>query len=193
MSEFYAVSAGLAPLNTALIQSKHRYFLRDGRDGVEGRAPGGYVEYVLATWLRALRFLQALETAADRHGIPGGARLIAGTVGLNTDLACILGQGGHGSAQAAPAAAPVASPDDEEVGSASRSARRSGQLGARGRERASAQACGERRSGRTGRMSSGRPKAWLHYLRLPPLPSLNGGFWRVFSSAAGAARISPRR
>ena len=105
--EFYAVSAGLAPLNTALIQSKHRYFLRDGRDGVEGRAPGGYVEYVLATWLRALRFLQALDAAANQHGIPNGARLIAGTVGLGTDLACLLGQG-EAPPQAAPAAAPVA-------------------------------------------------------------------------------------
>ena len=90
--EFYAVSAGLAPLNTALIQSKHRYFLRDGRDGVEGRAPGGYVEYILGTWLRTLRFLQALRSAAERHGLPSGARLIAGTVGLGTDLACILGE-----------------------------------------------------------------------------------------------------
>lgn len=107
--EFYAVTAGLAPLNTALIQSKHRYFLRDGRDGVEGRAPGGYVEYVLATWVRALRFLQALEAAAERHGLPGGARLIAGTVGLGTDFACILGQGrGLAGTAVAAVAAPAA-------------------------------------------------------------------------------------
>lgn len=106
--EFYAVSAGLAPLNTALIQSKHRYFLRDGQGGVEGRAPGGYVEYVLATWLRALRFLQALRRAASIHGLPGGARLIAGTVGLHSDFACILAQGGGTAAARGCAPAPVA-------------------------------------------------------------------------------------
>ena len=42
--EFYADVAGLAALNSALVQCKHRYFLRDGRDeGVRGRAPGGPV------------------------------------------------------------------------------------------------------------------------------------------------------
>ncbi|MEO6432747.1 MAG: hypothetical protein ABIO29_02060 [Sphingomicrobium sp.] len=105
--EFYAVSAGLAPLNTALIQSKHRYFLRDGRDGVDDRAPGGYVEYILGTWLRALRFLQALRSAAGSSGIPAGARLIAGTTDLNTDLACVLGEGA-GVEPAAAVAAPIA-------------------------------------------------------------------------------------
>nr|WP_294850266.1 hypothetical protein [uncultured Sphingomonas sp.] len=91
--EFYAALTGLAPLNTALIQSKHRYFLRDGRDGVEGRAPGGYVEYVMGTWVRALRFLQALDRAAHDDGLPDGARLIAGTFGLHTDFAALLDQG----------------------------------------------------------------------------------------------------
>lgn len=88
--EFYAALSGLAPLNSALIQSKHRYFLRDGRDGVEGRAPGGYVEYVMGCWVRALRFLQALDRAARDHGLPDGARLIAGTFGLHTDFAALM-------------------------------------------------------------------------------------------------------
>lgn len=88
--EFYATLSGLAPLNTALIQSKHRYFLRDGRDGIEGRAPGGYVEYVIGCWVRALRFLQALDRAARDHGLPDGARLIAGTFGLHTDFAALM-------------------------------------------------------------------------------------------------------
>lgn len=91
--EFYAVLTGLAALNSALIQSKHRYYLRDGRDGVEGRAPGGYCEYVLGTWVRALRFLQALELAADQHGLPEGARLVAGTFGLHTDFASLMREG----------------------------------------------------------------------------------------------------
>lgn len=107
--EFYSVLTGLAPLNTALIQSKHRYFLRDGCDGVEGRAPGGYCEYVLGTWLRALRFCQALERAADDHGLPDGARLVAGTFGLHTDFACLMREGEAVTpAQAAAEIAPVA-------------------------------------------------------------------------------------
>ncbi len=90
--EFYVDCAGLGELNTALIQCKHRYFLRDGRDGVEGRAPGGYVEYVLGTWLRATRFLQAVEYAANEHGVPAGAKLLAGTVALHTDFATLVEQ-----------------------------------------------------------------------------------------------------
>ena len=89
--EFYADVAGLAALNTALVQCKHRYFLRDGRDdGVRGRAPGGYVEYVLGCWLRAIRFTQALERAIAEHGLPAGARVIAGTVELNADFATVI-------------------------------------------------------------------------------------------------------
>ena len=90
--EFYVDCLGLGDLNTALIQCKHRYFLRDGRDGIEGRAPGGYVEYILSTWLRATRFLQAVERAASEHGVPEGAKLLAGTVALNTDLATLVDQ-----------------------------------------------------------------------------------------------------
>lgn len=107
--EFYSVLTGLAALNTALIQSKHRYYLRDGRDGVEGRAPGGYCEYVLGTWVRALRFLQALERAADDHGLPDGARLVAGTFGLHTDFASLMREGeAPTAAQPAAELAPVA-------------------------------------------------------------------------------------
>lgn len=105
--EFYADIAGLADLNTALVQCKHRYFLRDGRDGgVAGRAPGGYVEYVLGCWLRATRFVQALERAVADDGLPDGARVIAGSVGLDTDFATVI----EPAKQAAPASAGSASP-----------------------------------------------------------------------------------
>ena len=87
--EFYCQSAGLAELNTALIQCKHRHFLRDGRDGVEGRAPGGYVEYVLGCWLRSTRFLQAVQRATA-SGLPDGCRVIAGAVGVNADFVTVL-------------------------------------------------------------------------------------------------------
>jgi hypothetical protein len=93
--EFYCEVTGLAELNTALIGCKHRHFLRDGRDGVEGRAPGGYVEYLLGCWLRTTRFLQTVEAAVTAHGLPPGCRLIVGAVEVNADLVTILGSGGR--------------------------------------------------------------------------------------------------
>lgn len=86
--EFYCAAAGLGELNTALIGHKHRHFLRDGRDGVEGRAPGGYVEYVLGCWLRSTLFLQAVQRAAAR--LPGGCRLVAGAVAVNADFVTLI-------------------------------------------------------------------------------------------------------
>jgi hypothetical protein len=105
--EFYCTLSGLAELNTALVHCKHRRFLRDGRDGVEGRAPGGYVEYTLASWLMATRFLQAAERVVADHGLPTGCRLIVGTVEVNADFVTILGQE-QASAKASPA--PTAEP-----------------------------------------------------------------------------------
>jgi hypothetical protein len=90
--EFYCTLSGLAELNTALVHCKHRRFLRDGRDGVEGRAPGGYVEYVLGSWLLATRFLQAAERAISDYGLPNGCRLIAGAVDVNADFVTVLGR-----------------------------------------------------------------------------------------------------
>jgi len=89
--EFHLTFSGVAQLNTALINCKHRYFLRDGRDGVEGRAPGGYVEFILANWLLATRFLQAAERAVSEDCLPAGCRLIVGTIGINADFVAILG------------------------------------------------------------------------------------------------------
>ena len=89
--EFYCTLTGLAELNTALIHCKHRYFLRDGRDGVEGRAPGGYVEFILGSWLLATRFLQATERAIAEHGMPDSCRLIAGAIDINADFVTVLG------------------------------------------------------------------------------------------------------
>lgn len=107
--EFYCTLAGLAELNTALIQCKHRYFLRDGRDGVEGRAPGGYVEFILGSWLLATRFLQAAERAVADHGVPDGCRVIAGTVGVNADFVTVLGPDKPSNLASAPRAGASAS------------------------------------------------------------------------------------
>jgi hypothetical protein len=107
--EFYCTLSGLAELNTALINCKHRRFLRDGRDGVEGRAPGGYVEYVLGSWLLATRFLQATERAVAEHGLPAGCKLIAGAVDVNADFVTVLGPD-----QPAATATPKRSPSPSE-------------------------------------------------------------------------------
>ena len=106
--EFYVGIEGFASLNTALIQCKHIHFLRDGRDGVEGRAPGGYVEYQLGCWLRCIRYLQALAREIDTHGLPEGVRLIAGTFDMNSDMATILGSAKQVAVERSGAAAPVA-------------------------------------------------------------------------------------
>lgn len=108
--EFYCTLPGLAELNTALINCKHRRFLRDGRDGVEGRAPGGYVEYVLGCWLLATRFLQATERAVADHGLPAGARLIAGAVDVNADFVTVLGNEQQVSKPSAAASEPAFAP-----------------------------------------------------------------------------------
>lgn len=105
--EFYCTLSGLAALNTALISCKHRRFLRDGRDGVEGRAPGGYVEFVLGSWLLATRFLQATERAISDEGLPPGCRLVAGTVDVNADFIAILGHEQRPANTSAPSAMPA--------------------------------------------------------------------------------------
>jgi hypothetical protein len=89
--EFYCTVAGLDDLNTALVHCKHRHFLRDGRDGVEGRAPGGYVEFQLASWFMATLFLQSVERAIAMHGLPESCRPIVGSVDMNADFVCVLG------------------------------------------------------------------------------------------------------
>ncbi len=106
--EVYCAMSGLAELNGALARHKHRHFLRDGRDGVEGRAPGGYVEYVLGCWLRSTLFLQAVQRAVAEHGLPDGARLIVGAVEVHADFLCLFEPGRRVAAQAASASAPVA-------------------------------------------------------------------------------------
>ena len=111
--EFYCTLSGLAELNTALINCKHRRFLRDGRDGVEGRAPGGYVEFQLASWLLVTRFLQATERALAEHDLPSSCRLIAGAVDVNADFITILGPDQPSaltSMRAAPPAEPAFAP-----------------------------------------------------------------------------------
>jgi hypothetical protein len=91
--EFYCKISGLAEINAALINCKHRHFLRDGRDGVDRRAPGGYVEYVLGCWLLAARFLAAVTRAVSIHGAPADTLLVVGTVDMKSDFVAVIDPG----------------------------------------------------------------------------------------------------
>jgi hypothetical protein len=84
--EVYMNIEGLDAINTALIHHKNRFFLRDGKPD---RAPEGYVEYILACWLRALRFHQAIAAELAEHGLPGNIPVVSGTIDMVPDVVAV--------------------------------------------------------------------------------------------------------
>lgn len=84
--EVYMEIEGLDAINTALIHHKNRFFLRDGKPD---KAPEGYVEYVLACWLRALRFHQAIAAEMAEHGLPGNIPVVSGTIDMVPDVVAV--------------------------------------------------------------------------------------------------------
>jgi hypothetical protein len=84
--EVYLEIEGLETINTALIHHKRRFFLRD--DGPES-APEGYVEFVLASWLRALRFHMAVAAELAQHGLPGNIPVVSGTIDMVPEVAAV--------------------------------------------------------------------------------------------------------
>lgn len=84
--EVYMTIEGLDPINTALIHHKNRFFLRDGKPD---KAPEGYVEYVLACWLRALRFHQAIAAELAEYGLPGNIPVVSGTIDMMPDVVAV--------------------------------------------------------------------------------------------------------
>lgn len=84
--EVYLEIEGIEAINTALIHHKRRFFLRDDNPD---KAPVGYVEYVLASWLSALRFHQAVATQIAEHGLPGSVPVVSGTVDMKPEIACV--------------------------------------------------------------------------------------------------------
>jgi hypothetical protein len=84
--EVYMNIEGLDAINTALIHHKNRFFLRDGKPD---KAPEGYVEYVLACWLRALRFHQAIAAELAEHGLPGNIPVVSGTIEMVPDVVAV--------------------------------------------------------------------------------------------------------
>ena len=85
--ELYLEIDGLTAINTALLRHKRRYFIREDAGGAP--APRAYVEAVLAAWLRALRFHQAVATEVAVQGLPGRVAVISGTVDMGTEAAMV--------------------------------------------------------------------------------------------------------
>lgn len=84
--EAFVEIEGLAPLNTALIHSKQRHFIREGG---EDKAPLRYVEYIVGCWWRALRFHQAVAAAEAAHPLPGGVKIVSGMVDMRPDVVAV--------------------------------------------------------------------------------------------------------
>jgi len=84
--EVYMTIEGLDAINTALVHHKNRFFLRDGKPD---KAPEGYVEYVLACWMRALRFHQAIAAEVAEHGLPGSIPVVSGIIDMAPEVAAV--------------------------------------------------------------------------------------------------------
>lgn len=84
--EAFLEISGLDALNTALIHSKQRHFIREGG---EGHAPLRYVEYVVGCWWRALCFHGAVAIAEGEHPLPGGITIVSGMVDMRPDAVCV--------------------------------------------------------------------------------------------------------
>jgi hypothetical protein len=88
--EVYAEISGLADLNTALLRHKTQYFLRSHDNGAEAEeAPLGYVEFTLASLLRAVRFHQAVKRELDEHGLAGNVPVIAGMDNMRASIGSV--------------------------------------------------------------------------------------------------------
>lgn len=84
--EAFLEISGLDALNTALIHSKQRHFIREGG---EGHAPLRYVEHVVGCWWRALCFHGAVAMAEADHPLPGGVTIVSGMVDMRPDAVCV--------------------------------------------------------------------------------------------------------
>lgn len=78
---------GLDALNTALIHHKQRHFIRE--EGEAAPAPLRYVEFVLGSWWRALRFHQAVAVQLDAHGLAGAIPVISGLIELRPEVVAV--------------------------------------------------------------------------------------------------------
>lgn len=84
--EAFVEISGLDALNTALIHSKQRHFIREGD---EQEAPLRYVEYIVGCWVRALRFHQAVAAAEAEAPLPGALTIVSGMVDMRPDVVAV--------------------------------------------------------------------------------------------------------
>ncbi len=94
--EVYLEINGLTQLNTALLRHKRQYYFRDQMhvlDQANGlaadTAPLLYVEFRLASLLRALRYHQAVKSLVDGYGIYGNLPVIVGMHNMKPEISSI--------------------------------------------------------------------------------------------------------
>ncbi len=88
--EAYLEVAGLAELNSALLNHKHRVFLRAGEDEAPVAASMEYIAYVLASLTRVLRFHQAVRAQMESQGLPGAIQVILATNNIKPFIGSVL-------------------------------------------------------------------------------------------------------
>jgi hypothetical protein len=98
--EAYIEIDGIADLNCALLNHKSRIFYRQPQSELESdvedapppptAAPTEYVAFVLASWLRVLRFHQAIRAQLNGQGLPSTIPVILGTHNIKPYLGSAL-------------------------------------------------------------------------------------------------------
>ena len=78
---------GLDALNTALVHHKQRHFIREVAEAAP--APLRYIEFVLGSWWRALRFHQAVAVQLDAHGLAGTVPVISGLIDMRPEVVAV--------------------------------------------------------------------------------------------------------
>jgi hypothetical protein len=94
--EAYLEINGLSQLNSALLRHKRQYYFRDQMhvlDEANGlaadTAPLPYIEFRLASILRALRYHQAVKTLIDGFGLRGNLPVIVGMFNMKPELTSV--------------------------------------------------------------------------------------------------------
>lgn len=94
--EVYLEINGLTQLNTALLRHKRQYYFRDqmhvmdAHEGLDAdTAPLLYVEFRLASMLRALRYHQAVKALVDGYGIYGNLPVIVGMHNMKPEITSV--------------------------------------------------------------------------------------------------------
>ncbi len=73
-----------------MFNHKHRIHLRAGEDEALTIAHPEYIAYVLASWIRVLRFHQAVRAQLDTKGLPGAIPVIMGSHNIKPFLGAAL-------------------------------------------------------------------------------------------------------